>query len=82
MEYRNMNHIYKLTWIKYIDLGCGNRLALGNENFCLDDELFRLWLEKSERTLAFKGVFSILPLDGFLARDIREQRIVQWSLLQ
>lgn len=52
-----------------MDFDKSNLDALGNENFCLEEELLRLWLDWSSARLVLSPL-SILLLDAFLTIDI------------
>ena len=47
---RRRNHNYNNRMI-YTDLGYLNRFDFGNENCCLEEDLLRVWLERSRLML-------------------------------
>lgn len=48
-----MNHSYD-EMQKYRNLELSKRVALGNENLCLDEELFKLCVERSNAIVFFE----------------------------
>jgi len=48
-----MNHSYN-EMQKYRNLELSKRVALGNENLCLDEELFKLCVERSNAIVFFE----------------------------
>jgi hypothetical protein len=53
-----MNRIY-INEGEYKNLELSKRVAFGNENFCFEDELLRLWVERSSEMEFFEVLLFI-----------------------